>query len=183
MIAEELAAVGVLSARGGPLSRHHVHAIVTYPFYRGLIVWKDLTAQGQHPSLVSDELFSRVQDAMRRRTLPLGSIGSWDFHREAWRAAPLATGGMTAERTKKKYGYYRCCRQQYQPELCRARYYRADDLHAQPDDLCRDLLTANVGVRDLMLRAPDPRTVPARRMVFESFTIAREGILDSALRA
>jgi hypothetical protein len=89
---------------------------------------------------------------------------------------------MTAERTKGKYGYYRCCRQQYQPALCRARYCRADTLHDQLDDLCRDLLIENIGDSDLMLPVSDPRKAMALRMIFESITIAREGILDFALR-
>ena len=86
-------------------------------------------------------------------------------------------GRMTAERHG-RFGYYRCCRQQYQRTLCTARYCNAERVHGDLDRICREITQQGLpGSRHLTLSNDDSRKAALLRAVFSSVTLDRQGVI------
>lgn len=184
VIAMELASEGIRSSGGTPLSMAHLRRMLSNPFYAGRIVWKDLDVVGQHPALISKELFERVQAVITQRFRQPGRRGSVQgFPLRGLAQCATCHGRMTAERHG-RFGYYRCCRQQYQRARCSARYCNADRIHADLDRICREVTGRRLsGTKNLLLPLEDPRKAASLRAVFASVTLAREGILKYSLKS
>ncbi|MGH9660727.1 MAG: recombinase family protein, partial [Bryobacteraceae bacterium] len=125
-VAARLAAEGLTARNGQPLATRYLHDLLCNPFYVGRVRWKELDVAGEHPALVSDELFSQVRDVMRRRFRDPGAKGSANgFPLRGLAICASCRGHMTAgwqrsTSTRRRWGYYRCSRRIYNRALCAA---------------------------------------------------------------
>lgn len=62
------ASIGLTNRRGNALVKSQVYWILTNPFYTGRMVWKGQTYKGNHPPLISEALFAKVQEILTGRT-------------------------------------------------------------------------------------------------------------------
>lgn len=96
----------------------------------------EITVQGLHDPLITEELFNKVQDILHGRKKPNQRIGNIDedFPLRGHLLCPICnkqiTGSKSQNRIKKKYAYYHC-------QKCKKVRYRADKLNS---DFC-DFLT------------------------------------------
>lgn len=65
-ILTELNQQGLTGRRGGPLTLASLHAVLTNPFYAGIISYKGKLHRGEHTALISQAMFDRVQRIFRR---------------------------------------------------------------------------------------------------------------------
>jgi hypothetical protein len=73
---------------------------------------------------------------------------------------------MTAERHDGKWGYYRCGRNAYRKDLCRARFCNADRAHRDLERVCRQVRLSREkaeGIRKAAARLIDKRVATAHR--------------------
>ncbi len=61
------ATLGLVSRNGKALNPSSIHAILTNPFYIGMLRYEGKTIQGKHQALVSKELFDQVQEKLARK--------------------------------------------------------------------------------------------------------------------
>jgi site-specific DNA recombinase len=171
-VASKLAAEGLTSSTGTPLSHSYMKRILTNPFYVGRIEWKDLRVKGQHQPLVEESLFERVQETFRSRYIrPLSHRTTAGFPLKGLATCARCRGHMTAERHG-RWGYYRCSRKANNPVKCDARFCPVRRAHADVLRLLRGLqLTrdaadevAREATRLIQLRA---ETASERRRVLE----------------
>src|SRR5262249_2420630 len=96
--------------------------------------------QGQHPPLISRELFDRVQSVIAERYKNPGPKGSCipGFPLRGLATCASCRGRMTGERHA-RWSYYRCSRQTYRRELCSARMRNVNQAHAGLERICRQL--------------------------------------------
>jgi site-specific DNA recombinase len=128
-VANQLAAEGLTSSKGTPLSHSYLKRILTNPFYAGRIEWKDLRVKGQHQPLVDDSLFERVQETFRSRYIrPLSHRTTVGFPLKGLATCARCRGHMTAERHG-PWGYYRCSRKANKSSKCDARFCPANRAH------------------------------------------------------
>jgi site-specific DNA recombinase len=136
-LADRLAKEGLVASNGRAIPQAHIRIFLTNPFYVGRLRWQELDLPGKQPALVQRELFDRVQTMIRTRFRNQGvkgSIGGFPLRGIAICAS--CRGRMTAERHK-RWGYYRCSRQSFQKDLCRAKFCNAERAHVGVEDLCR----------------------------------------------
>lgn len=136
-LAAKLAEQGVTSRSGGPMSPSHLRGLLSNVFYAGRLRWADLDVEGSHPPLVPQALFDRVQIALslkhRART---SRPGPDEFFLRGLAICAGCRGHMTAERHEGRWGYYRCGRNAYRKELCRARFCNAERAHGDIKRIC-----------------------------------------------
>ena len=132
---------GLTSKAGHPLSPAQIQRMLTNPFYTGRINWKDLSVQGKHEPLVSQQLFQRVAEVLRKRVRDPGAKGSVrGFPLRGIAICASCRGHMTAGWHKRRFGYYRCSRRSYNRTLCPARgYCPSKTVEAQVEAVCRSL--------------------------------------------
>ena len=93
---------GLRNENGGKVGRSRMHGLLSDPFYIGKMRWKGEIYQGQHPPLISDDLFNAVQSKLKRKTgapqykkhLPVfkakiqcdecGGLITWEIQRGHW---------------------------------------------------------------------------------------------------
>jgi site-specific DNA recombinase len=133
-VAIKLAAEGLMTAAGSPVSQSYMRRMLTNPFYVGRIEWQGLHVKGRHRPLVEESLFERVQEVIQRRYIrPLRHKTTAGFPLKGLAACARCRGHMTAERHGRHH-YYRCSRQANRHQACDARYCPADRAHR---DVCR----------------------------------------------
>lgn len=135
-LATRMATEGLVSRTGRSLAPSHLRKILTNSFYTGRVRWKELDVAGQHPALVSDEIFAKVQQVVEWRYRRRGTKGS--LHGVPLRGLAICAscrGHMTAERHE-RWLYYRCSRQVYRRESCPARFCNADRAHSSLKRIC-----------------------------------------------
>jgi site-specific DNA recombinase len=136
-LAARLAGDGLVARNGRAIPQAHIRIFLTNSFYVGRVRWQELDLPGKHPVLVPRELFDNVQAMIRARYRNQGVKGSINgFPLRGIAICSSCRGRMTAERHK-RWGYYRCSRQSFQKNLCRAKFCNADRAHAGVEDLCR----------------------------------------------
>lgn len=64
---QRMAEFGLVSRKGRPFAKSHVHKILTNPFYVGIIRFDGKEYAGKQPKLISEELFNAVQAKLSRR--------------------------------------------------------------------------------------------------------------------
>jgi site-specific DNA recombinase len=64
---------------GRRFSKGYLESVLKNPFYVGSFYWQDKLYQGTHPSLISGELFTQVQDVLRGRRRPKGTKHHFAF--------------------------------------------------------------------------------------------------------
>ena len=93
--------------KGLPLSKSTVERILKNPFYTGVFDWKGRTYEGDHPPLVSSELFRRTQEAFRRGNHPVQQEKRSFAYAGLIKCARCGCS-ITAGLHKGRYVYYRC---------------------------------------------------------------------------
>lgn len=63
-IADKLYQEGFRSRCGGLVHRSTLYEMLKNPFYTGRMVWKDQIYQGNHPAIISEEIFDHCQEIM-----------------------------------------------------------------------------------------------------------------------
>jgi site-specific DNA recombinase len=105
-VRDRIDAEGLKSRTGKRLSRSMIERTLKNPFYYGEFVWKGDRYEGIHEPLISQELFEKVQNELRRNGKPKSRKGTFAF------AGLLRCGRcgcqITAEIKKEKYVYYHC---------------------------------------------------------------------------
>jgi len=90
----------------GFLVKAEIHRILQRVFYTGKFPWKGQILQGDHPAIVSQELFNQVQSVFHDK--PGGRGASRDFTFSRLIQCGECGHTVTAEIKKSKYIYYHC---------------------------------------------------------------------------
>ncbi len=139
-LSERLGRQGVVSRTGRPISQAYLRNLLTNPFYAGRLRWGDLEIPGKHPPLVALDLFEKVQTVIKSKYRNPGVKGSvYDFPLRGLATCSTCRGHMTAERHDGRWGYYRCGRNAYQKELCRARFCNSERAHRGLERVCKQI--------------------------------------------
>jgi DNA invertase Pin-like site-specific DNA recombinase len=140
-LAHRLAKEGLVAVNRAPIPHSHLRRLLSSSFYAGKVRWHDMECQGTHPSLVSQELFDKVQDMIKTRYKNPGRKGSAipGFPLRGLAVCATCRGAMTAERHHQRWGYYRCSRQTFRRELCSARMCNADRIHSALERLVKSI--------------------------------------------
>jgi site-specific DNA recombinase len=116
---KRLRRLGLKTRRGALVFSQQVHKMLRNPVYTGLIVcqaWGGVEYRGDFPALVDEELFRRVQMALRsRRETPITRHSKHEdfplrrFVSCATCGRPM-TGGWSRGKLGRRYAYYNCQR-------------------------------------------------------------------------
>jgi site-specific DNA recombinase len=120
-------ALGLRTARGLKVSRQTWHMILRNPLYKGWVKSGDLQVRGIHPSIVSEQLFSSVQEVLagRSKAAKTRQVLNPEFPlRQIVRCAKCGKG-LTGGIAKKTFPYYWCYTRD-----CRSVFVPADGLEA-----------------------------------------------------
>jgi site-specific DNA recombinase len=121
-LSEEMFARGLATRYGRMYSEENMKRILSRTFYVGRIVWNGTVYQGKHQSIVSEALFQRVQDVLKRRSADTGEKGRLEFLLRGLAYCAACHRRLTAE-IHPRGSYYRClvavdgkrCPQPYSP--------------------------------------------------------------------
>jgi site-specific DNA recombinase len=91
---------------GKTFSKGYLHRLIQNPFYIGFFEWGGITYRGIHAPIVSNELFQRVQHALKNHNR--GKYGKHDIAFRGMLTCAHDDCTMTTEKKKGKYVYYRC---------------------------------------------------------------------------
>ena len=64
---KELFTEGYRSRSGRKIGISQIHRILSDPFYYGVIHWSNKVAQGKHESIITKDLFDKVQEVLKRK--------------------------------------------------------------------------------------------------------------------
>jgi site-specific DNA recombinase len=133
-------ASGLLYPKSGakvPLST--VHTILRNRLYTGWYGWNGKLIQGKHEALVSVEAWERVQRALDGRFGKKAKRGRHDFAFSGLIACHACGCAVVGEIKKERYVYYHCTgyadKCKGNPDSCRRKYVREENLEAQFTDL------------------------------------------------
>lgn len=115
-----LAERGLLTRSGKPFPKAGVERLLKNPFYAGRVRSGGAEFPGQHPAIIPEELFRRVQQLIATRPSDHGEKGRLQFFLRGVAYCGECRGKLTAERHGTAT-YYRCIRRILAPELCSAR--------------------------------------------------------------
>jgi site-specific DNA recombinase len=122
---------GIKTRKGNPLSKSHVHGILTDSLYMGIMKWKGKTYEGKYTPVVSAEIFERVQKAIKVKSKPRKVRNGHNF--PFCGIFRCSCGAMMTAQWAKGHGglyrYYRCSRKANQP--CTEPYVREEHLASQ----------------------------------------------------
>ena len=116
-----------------------VHSILRNRLYTGHFEWNGRLIQGKHQSLVSSDLWERVQGVLDGRNANKHRRMTHDFAFSGLMVCHQCGCSIVGEIKKQKYVYYHCtgyadkCRGN--PTACRRRYVRGEVLEKQFTDL------------------------------------------------
>ena len=106
-LTEHAASIGLKGRRGGALQRSTVNWILRNPIYAGKFLWDGKVYESKDPTLISWELFERVQATLDGRT-------SERVDRDLAFTGLMTCGhcgyAITGQIKKEKYIYYHCCK-------------------------------------------------------------------------
>ena len=91
---------------GKTISKAHLHATLTNPFYTGNFLWGGRMYLGTHATFIGPDLYERVQSVLRSHNKPKYGKQEIAFRGLLTCARDQCT--MTAELKKGKYVYYHC---------------------------------------------------------------------------
>jgi DNA invertase Pin-like site-specific DNA recombinase len=105
---QDLAAQGLKTRRGGPLSLNGLAHMLHSPFYIGIIHIdrRNESFQGAHTPLITKKLFDRVQAVMAGKSVRV--MMKHSFRYRVMIAHAGCTRRLTGEIAKKRFVYYRC---------------------------------------------------------------------------
>ena len=132
-VAKKARAAGLAYKKSGaPVPTSTVHSILRNRLYTGWFEWNGKLYQGKHESLVSVEMWERVQGVMDGRNASKHRRMTHDFAFSGLIACAKCGCSVVGEIKKQKYIYYHCtgyadkCRGE--PASCRRKYVREEVL-------------------------------------------------------
>lgn len=112
--------------------RSEIERILKNPFYCGKFNWSGAVYQGNHPPIVSLQLFDKVQNIFKSRNKPAYSKHNFSY------ISLIKCGdcglSVTAEIKKKRFIYYHCTGY---ANRCKPQYYRQEYLDQQFLDIIK----------------------------------------------
>jgi hypothetical protein len=143
--AKKAQAAGLVYAKSGarvPVST--VHTILRNRLYTGQFEWNGKLIQGTHESLVSIDLWERVQGVLDGRFAKKAMRGKHDFAFSGLIACHACGCAVVGEIKKERYVYYHCTgyadKCQGNPASCRPHYVREEALEKQFTELLGQLV-------------------------------------------
>lgn len=132
---QEAKRVGLKYPKSGRyITRSEVERLLKKPFYCGKFTWRGDVYQGNHPSVVSTDLFNRVQEVFKSRNRPVYSKQNFPF------IGLIKCGNcglsITAGMEKKRYVYYHCTGY---GKRCKPEYYRQEILEGMFGDVIKSI--------------------------------------------
>ena len=123
---------------GAPMSASKLAEMLANPFYVGIVEWGGVRYEGQHRSLVSRNLFDRVQDVLRAHD----RVGLRQRRHDHYLKGPLFCGEcgrrLSLTLAKGKYLYFYCLGQRGAARTgCRQPYILAGDAEALVEEVYR----------------------------------------------
>lgn len=137
MLSEEMASRGLTTRHGKMYSEENTKRILSREFYIGRIVWQDKVYQGKHEPIVSKDLFYRVQEVLKNRSVDTGEKGRLEFLLRGLAHCAACGRRLTGE-IHPRGSYYRCLPSIHEAR-CRQRYTPVNDLDGQLERLCQAL--------------------------------------------
>lgn len=121
-LAEEMQVRGLKTRYGRIYSPESMKKLLTRRFYIGRLEWRGKEYKGKHKPVVSQELFYRVQEVLRRRSIDTGEKGRLEFLLRGVAFCRACGQRLTGE-VHPRGSYYRClpnlhkgkCSQPYTP--------------------------------------------------------------------
>lgn len=149
-----LAAEGLQSKTGKPLSNAQLGRLLTNPFYCGMMRWKGQVYPAKHPSLVSAGVFEQVQRILKSRSRPLLRRPTKLLLTGLAHCAEC--GLLVGGDEHRRWRYYRCRGSFRSFQRCKARYARVDRVHGRLEVLLQSThLTASLKAQLLRLLSAD----------------------------
>jgi len=103
-------------------------------FYIGLFLWEGKTYPGNHPPLVSRDIFDRVQEVLHGRNRP--KSGKREFAFSGLLHCAYDHCRVTAEIKKSKYVYYHCTG--YRGK-CQLPYFREEEIGSRLGEILKNI--------------------------------------------
>jgi site-specific DNA recombinase len=112
----------------------YLQRLLRNPFYIGLFLWEGKTYTGNHPPLVSPEMFDRVQEVLDGRNRP--KLGKHQFAFSGLLHCAYDNCAVTAEIKKSKYVYYHCTGYRGKCELP---YFREEEIANRLGEILKNI--------------------------------------------
>lgn len=142
-----LHAKGLTSAYkpGAPVAVSKLAEMLANPFYVGVVAWNGVRYPGQHKPLISESLFSRVQDVLRAHDIAGVRQRRHDHYLKGLLHCGECGRRLSLTLAKGKYLYFYCLGQRGPSKTgCREPYVLAGEAEAAVEDLyCRVQLPAS----------------------------------------
>ncbi len=123
---------------GNPVSVSKIAEMLANPFYVGIVAWNGVRYPGQHKALVSENLFSRVQDVLRAHDIAGVRQRRHDHYLKGVLYCGECGRRLSLTLAKGKYLYFYCLGQRGPAKTgCREPYVLAGDAEAAVEDLYR----------------------------------------------
>jgi site-specific DNA recombinase len=135
-LTEALAEKVLAEPQGNPPGISAVHRMLRNPVYAGVVRWKGVDREGTHPSLVSRELFDKVQTVLGAHSS--GGERSWkhDHYLKGTLVCADCGSKMYYAVAKGRFGYFRCIGRNTGRTRCsQARYVPAAELEQEVEAL------------------------------------------------
>ncbi len=138
-ISQKMFEQGWKSSVGKPISTSEMHNILRDCFYCGQFIWHDKKYEGKHTSLISKEMFYRVQDRLSRKL-----TGKYRKHTFLFNDGLLICGEcgryVTAE-LQRGHSYYHCTK--HANNCSQKKYMREEKIEEQILQILNSLVIDN----------------------------------------
>src|SRR6266511_1829041 len=125
---------------GEPVAVSKLAEMLANPFYVGTVAWNGVRYPGQHKALISESLFSRVQDVLRAHDIAGVRQRRHDHYLKGLLYCGECGRRLSLTLAKGKYLYFYCLGQRGPARTgCREPYVLAGDVEALVEDLYRQI--------------------------------------------
>lgn len=149
-LGKELFKEGWKSQAGTPIGKSEMHKLLSDCFYCREFIWHEKKYAGNHPALVSKELFYRVQDRLQRK-IKAGKYRKHTFLLGDGLMVCGECGRAVIGEVQKGHHYYHCTR--YQTNCSQRKYIREEDLEQQISEIFESLEVKNQRLLDWIRKA------------------------------
>ncbi len=134
-IVNELNDAGHRKRSGKRWDKHVVLHILRNPVYVGKLRWSEVVYEGNHDGIVSEELFGKAQEILKRRAIELNGR-QWHNGEERLLAGIIKCArcgahmvGVSTKKKSRRFPYY-ICNKRWKTHGCEQDYVRADLLES-----------------------------------------------------
>ena len=135
----EMVRRGMRTFRGGAITRSQLARMLRNPTYIGIVKWADLTVQGTHEPLVSQELFDRVQEVFRVHDKAGARLRDHPHYLKGSVVCASCGSRLSLTIAKGRYKYFFCIGRQQRRTRCGEAYIPSDELEAQVEEFYRGI--------------------------------------------